>query len=42
MNPSPVNPETDKQLSTNDLALDRTELAKYSAIADLVGCVNEM
>jgi putative membrane protein len=33
MNHDPVNPETDKPLSNSDLALDRTELAKYRSRA---------
>ena len=33
MNESPINPETSKQLSNNDLAADRTELAKYRSRA---------
>jgi putative membrane protein len=33
MNPSPLNSEPHKQPSSNDLALDRTELAKYRSRA---------
>ena len=33
MNQPPVNPESRKQLSTNELAEDRTELAKYRSRA---------
>ena len=33
MSQPPINPETPEQLSTNDLAADRTELAKYRSRA---------
>jgi len=33
MNEPPINPEMSKQLSNNDLAADRTELAKYRSRA---------
>ena len=33
MSQPPINPETPEQLSTNDLATDRTELAKYRSRA---------